>query len=809
MKRAWLVNTNKYEDFSCEFHPTLEINYFRMKKVLLKTVAFWLFCFFANSAYGQINPPFSSKPLTEKGDLSALMVEGIDRFLTEETGRVSEARAALWHRDFSSPDAFRKSVAVQCDFLSQRLGVVDERLKPEMEVLTSRNLEQLKVETDACVIRAVRWSVTEGLKAEGLLLQPKGMTVARIIMIPDADILPEVLAGIGKQTGHGYGVAKRLAEAGCEVIIPVLVNRDDTFSGSTLLNRYTNQPHREWIYRQAYEVGRHIIGYELQKIFSAIDWMEQQNTIEGVSIPVGVAGYGEGGLLALYASALDRRISSTLVSGYFNAREQLWSEPMYRNVFGLLKFFGDAELAVMSWPECLVIEHSLSPEIMGPPKPDKGRAGAAPGRIGTPDFSTSDAEIKRAAAIVPAGRNHMQWLHGNNGEPLSPFSDQAIDAFITGLKVRLRSGVPASDDPVKVGDWLDVTQRQKRTVKDMEHVVQYVLALCERTRNTNFWQKLKGDTAAQRPVKAVLREQFRDVIGHLPVPSMPANAHARQLRKTEKWTSYELTLDVWPGVFAWGILIIPNNIRQGEKRPVVVCQHGLEGLPSDVVDTNPESVAYRYYKGFATKLAEKGYVTFSPHNPYRGEDKFRVLQRKANPLGLTLFSVITGQHQRIVEWLGRQSFVDPKRIAFYGLSYGGKTAMRVPALVEGYAMSICSGDFYEWVRYNASTSDNTYMYTKEYEIFEWDLGHTFNYAEMAGLIAPRPFMVERGYLDNPETDEWVSYEFEKVSRHYDFLNLPGFVRIEHFMGPHTINGVGTFEFLDKHLGMKTTGKIKQ
>ena len=54
-------------------------------------------------------------------------------------------------------------------------------------------------------------------------------------MIPDADILPEVLAGLQKQSGYGYGVARQLAEAGWEVLIPVLVSRDDTFSGSRLI----------------------------------------------------------------------------------------------------------------------------------------------------------------------------------------------------------------------------------------------------------------------------------------------------------------------------------------------------------------------------------------------------------------------------------------------------------------------------------------------------------------------------------------------------------------------------------------------
>lgn len=128
--------------------------------------------------------------------------------------------------------------------------------------------------------------------------------------------------------------------------------------------------------------------------------------------------------------------------------------------------------------------------------------------------------------------------------------------------------------------------------------------------------------------------------------------------------------------------------------------------------------------------------------------------------------------------------------------------MRVPALVEGYALSICSGDFNEWIRKVASTdydAYNSYPFTKEYEIPEWNLGHTYSYAEMAALIAPRPFMVERGHYDGTGTDEWVAYEFAKVRRHYDFIGVPEAVGIEYFNGGHTINGEGTFEFLDRHL----------
>jgi hypothetical protein len=255
-------------------------------------------------------------------------------------------------------------------------------------------------------------------------------------------------------------------------------------------------------------------------------------------------------------------------------------------------------------------------------------------------------------------------------------------------------------------------------------------------------------------------------------------------------------MNVFPDLFAYGILLVPKEIRPGERRPVVVCQHGLEGRPQQLVTGDHPA-----YHDFAAKLAERGFVTFAPQNLYIFRDRFRTLQRKANPLKKTLFSLMVPQHEQIVRWLSTLPFVDPDRIAFYGLSYGGKSAMRIPALVDQYCLSICSADFNEWVWKNASTrSPYSYVWTGEYEIFEFDLGSTFNYAEMAALIAPRPFMVERGHFDAVAPDEMVAYEFAKVRHLYAAqLGIPDRCAIEWFVGPHTIHGRGTFDFLHTHL----------
>ncbi|MHC4352950.1 MAG: alpha/beta hydrolase family protein, partial [Planctomycetota bacterium] len=277
---------------------------------------------------------------------------------------------------------------------------------------------------------------------------------------------------------------------------------------------------------------------------------------------------------------------------------------------------------------------------------------------------------------------------------------------------------------------------------------------------------------------------------------LPPNVRSRKSYDEAKYAGYEVVMDVFPDVIAYGILLVPKDIKQGEKRPVVVCQHGLEGRPQSVVTGD-----HRAYHDYAAKLAERGFVTFAPQNLYVFKDRFRTLQRKANPIKKTLFSIIVPQHQQILDWLSSLPYVDPDRIAFYGLSYGGKTAMRVPPLVGNYCLSICSADFNEWIWKNASTrSPYSYVWTGEYEIFEFDLGNTFNYAEMAALIAPRPFMVERGHFDGVAPDETVGYEFAKVRHLYQAqLGIGDRCEIEWFIGPHTINGRGTFEFLHRHL----------
>jgi hypothetical protein len=239
-----------------------------------------------------------TKPLQREGDLAAQMVSGIDSYLMRELAAAVQRRASLWKHDFSSPDAYAKSIEVNRQHLARIVGVVDKRLTvTELEYITTTGGKGLVAKGDGYLVYAVRWPVFPGVDGEGLLLEPDQKPVACVVALPDADWSPEVLAGLSSSGSAGAHYARRLAENGCRVVIPVLIDRKDTWSGNPRF-RMTNQPHREFIYRMSYELGRHIIGYEVQKVLAVVDWF----TRDKGHPPVGVIGYGEGGLLALYAA---------------------------------------------------------------------------------------------------------------------------------------------------------------------------------------------------------------------------------------------------------------------------------------------------------------------------------------------------------------------------------------------------------------------------------------------------------------------------------------------------------------------------
>src|SRR5262249_10156912 len=235
-------------------------------------------------------------------------------------------------------------------------------------------------------IFAVRWPAFGDVHGEGLLLVPTGKKpVANVVAIPDADQTPEQIVGLVEGVPPELQFARRIAECGCRVIVPTLIDRK-----LEKRNGRANLTSREYVYRSAFELGRHLIGYEVQKVLAAVDWFAKEAGKEKAEI--GVIGYGEGGMLALYAGALDPRIKAVSLSGYFGSRNGIWKEPIDRNVFGLLDEFGDAELLTMIQYRGISIEGGKGPSLTLPGQ------GGAPAELIAP--TTYKEEYERVGKLM-------------------------------------------------------------------------------------------------------------------------------------------------------------------------------------------------------------------------------------------------------------------------------------------------------------------------------------------------------------------------------------------------------------------------
>lgn len=740
-----------------------------------------------------------------EGDLAELMLDRMHSYLDRATEASTPGRSRHWQRDFSSAAAYHRSVEPNRKRLRKILGV-EEPDSASSPVYVRKSTPNGPNDSGPTVqLEAVRWTVLPGVEAAGLAFSsPSSSSSPRkslCVLIPDATQTPAQCAGL--QPGNGStnvefkpdSLAAFLLGHGLDVVVLTTIDRDSRLSTVADGTRRTNISHREFIHRQAFMCGRSLVGYEVQSVLALLSAHLQYERI-------GLFGYGDGGFVALCAAALDQRIDVVAVSGSFAPSEQTWEQPLDRDFYGLLREFGTAEIASLIAPRTLLVEPSEFPRVVVVPGAD-GKSQAAPGVFQTPEFSTVQAEVGRVKALT-AGLAPWIELVGNATttncaatpelrerlvRKLIPHAEHKTVSLPAAVTAASALGDPRAEQEWQFRQWVENTQR---LVRESPKRRAELWSATEKTRRAH-------DAANWSAATKQLREQFEtELLGRIDEPMLPTSPQTRQIYDQPKFTGYEVVLNVFSEIFAEGILLIPKGIEPGDRRPVVVCQHGLEGRPVDCIDAGGKGE--QYYQRFAKRLVEQGYVVFCPQNGYLGGERFRLLVRKSHPLGLNLWSFIVPQHRQIVAWLGTLPMVDPRRIAFYGLSYGGKSAMRVPAVVDGYCLSICSADFNEWVWKSTSLDyRGSYLGTHEYEMPEWNLANTFNYAEMASLIAPRPFMVERGHRDGVSLDEQVAFEYAKVRLLYADLRISEATEIEFFDGPHTIHGVGTFRFLDRHL----------
>lgn len=324
----------------------------------------------------------------------------------------------------------------------------------------------------------------------------------------------------------------------------------------------------------------------------------------------------------------------------------------------------------------------------------------------------------------------------------------------------------------------------------------------DRVRNSQ-WKPDYASPAAYERSMASKREAYFDLIGRYPKPAGAIQARSLKLYDEPRFTGYRLSVNVYPQVHAYGILLVPKGIQPGEKRPVVFVQHGLAGVPEDALGVVANPKADNVYMRFGMRLAERGYIVFAPMIATQSNQERQKLIRRCFLTGLIPAGMDVQKFNRVLDYLTTVPFVDANRFAFYGLSYGGYTAMWTGPGVSRFRVVISSGHFNDWATKTVDPTIGTSFtfYPSVLDQYNFGLLNRLDYSDLASLIAPRAFMIEMGDRDSVivEPRHTVNLEIEQALEPFRKLGMPERGSVARFNGPHRIDGAESYPFLDRHL----------
>jgi hypothetical protein len=186
-----------------------------------------------------------------------------------------------------------------------------------------------------------------------------------------------------------------------------------------------------------------------------------------------------------------------------------------------------------------------------------------------------------------------------------------------------------------------------------------------------------------------------------------------------KYTLSEIEISSTPTRRIKAIVTIPTSSEQ-KKFPAVVCIHGHGGNRNIVYD--PKSV----YTGFATDLAENGFVTISTD-----VGQHEVYEDQRTLMGERLWDVL-----RCADYAAGLPQVDAERMGCAGLSLGGEMAMWLGAIDPRMKVTVSSGFL--------TTMEGI---DNEHCCLCWKfpgLTENFQFCDIYSMIAPRALMCQNG-----------------------------------------------------------------
>ena len=262
-------------------------------------------------------------------------------------------------------------------------------------------------------------------------------------------------------------------------------------------------------------------------------------------------------------------------------------------------------------------------------------------------------------------------------------------------------------------------------------------------------------------------------------------------------------------------LLLPREpTKQQAKLPAVVAVHGHGEFAHDTVagiDDTPEHRAEieRFKYDYGLRLVERGYIVAAPCMTPFGRRLGRPRNTKriddctlVNLQMQLLGKLLMAENLRDILWsaefLAQHEAVDADRLACVGLSLGGRMTMLAAAVEPRFKAAVIGGAL------NGLQERAREKSASGCQVIPGILAYG-DVPEISALIAPRPCVWEVGDKDQHCPPERTERLLARQRRVYAALGATDHLILDPFEGGHVLNGVRSFEVLDKTLRRKAIG----
>lgn len=258
-------------------------------------------------------------------------------------------------------------------------------------------------------------------------------------------------------------------------------------------------------------------------------------------------------------------------------------------------------------------------------------------------------------------------------------------------------------------------------------------------------------------------------------------------------------------------ILTPKQIKKPLQTVLALHGHGY-GV-KDIVglweNGTERDIPDGYHKDFAVSLCRRGFVVVAPEilcfgerttdfsylNELIGQAQPTTCAHAANlssHLGFTILGVRVFEMRRLIDYLGSRREIDSSRIGVMGISGGGLLTFFLTAVEQRIKACVVSGYF--------CTFKNSVLAMHHCPCnFVPGLGQFGEMYDIAGLIAPRPMLIEAGSNDSIFPIASARKSVQKTRKIYSLFGARDNIQTDYFQGRHQISGKKAYDFLSQKL----------